>query len=127
VYVCWSRFVGASGRTKIFFSRSTDGARTFSPQISLSSGRDVQGCDITVEADGDVYVIWDTRDTPSGIDQEAVGIARSTDGVAPSRLLARSVRSIGTSRSTPTDATAVTAPRYARASSFSPGSRSSRG
>jgi hypothetical protein len=85
VYVCWSRFVGASGRTKIFFSRSTDGARTFSPQISLSSGRDVQGCDITVEADGDVYVIWDTRDTPSGIDQEAVGIARSTDG---SHLLA---------------------------------------
>jgi hypothetical protein len=80
VYVCWSRFVGAAGRTKIFFSRSTDGGRTFAQEIALSDGRDVQGCDIAVEADGDVYVIWGTRDTPSAIDREGVGIARSGNG-----------------------------------------------
>ncbi len=79
VYVCWSRFVGG-GRTKIFFSRSTDGGRTFARQISLSEGRDVQGCDIAVEADGDVYVIWGTRDTRSATDQEGVAMARSANG-----------------------------------------------
>jgi hypothetical protein len=25
----------------------------------------VQGCDIAIEHDGDVYVAWGTRDTPS--------------------------------------------------------------
>jgi hypothetical protein len=30
VYMCWSRFVGAAGRTKIYFSRSTDHGATFS-------------------------------------------------------------------------------------------------
>jgi hypothetical protein len=79
VYVCWSRFTGG-GRTQIFFSRSTDGGVTFSKQISLSSGKDVQGCDIAVEADGDVYVIWGTRDTPSGNTVEGVGFARSSNG-----------------------------------------------
>lgn len=79
VYVCWSRFVGG-GRTKIFFSRSTDGGATFSSNIGLSSGKDVQGCDIAVEADGDVYVIWGTRDTPSATDREGVGFARSSNG-----------------------------------------------
>jgi hypothetical protein len=80
VYVCWSRFVGTAGRTKIFFSRSTDGGRTFGAEQGISSGKDVQGCDITVEADGDVYVIWGTRDTPSAIDVEGVGFARSGNG-----------------------------------------------
>jgi hypothetical protein len=80
VYVCWSRFVGAAGRTKIFFSRSTDDGLTFSPQIALSEGRDVQGCDIAVEADGDVYVVWGTRDTPSATDREGVAVARSANG-----------------------------------------------
>jgi hypothetical protein len=82
VYVCWSRFVGTAGRTKIFFSRSTDDGRTFSKEQALSSGKDVQGCDIAVEADGDVYVIWGTRDTPSATDAEGVGFARSTNGGA---------------------------------------------
>lgn len=80
IYVCWSRFVGFAGRTKIFFSRSTDGGRTFSRELALSSGPDVQGCDVTVDADGDVYVVWGTRDTPSATDREGVAIVRSTDG-----------------------------------------------
>ena len=71
--MCWSRFVGLAGRTKIFFSRSTDGGRTFSQEQAISSGRDVQGCDITVEADGDVYVIWGTRDTTSATIRKASG------------------------------------------------------
>lgn len=80
VYVCWSRFVGLAGRTKIFFSHSDDGGRTFAKEQAVSAGRDVQGCDIAVEADGDVYVIWGTRDTQSAIDVEGVGMARSGNG-----------------------------------------------
>jgi hypothetical protein len=81
VYFCWSRFVGA-GRTKIFFARSTDSGQTFSRPISLSFGADVQGCDIAVESDGDVYVTWGTRNTPAAIDAQGLAIARSTNGGA---------------------------------------------
>jgi hypothetical protein len=81
VYICWSRFVGA-GRTQIFFSRSTDSGQTFAHPISLSYGKDVQGCDIAVEHDGDVYVTWGTRNTPAVIDAQGLAIARSTDGGA---------------------------------------------
>jgi hypothetical protein len=81
VYFCWSRFVGA-GRTKIFFARSTDSGQTFSRPISLSFGGDVQGCDIAVESDGDVYVTWGTRNTPAAIDAQGLAIARSTNGGA---------------------------------------------
>jgi hypothetical protein len=80
VYICWSRFVGFGGRTKIQFARSTDSGRTFSNPIDLSFGKDVQGCDIAIESDGDVYVTWGTRDTPSEIDAQGLAIARSTDG-----------------------------------------------
>jgi hypothetical protein len=82
VYLCWSRFVGANGRTKISFSRSTDSGLTFSRPIELSFGKDVQGCDIAIEHDGDVYVAWGTRNTPSAIDAQGLAIARSTDGGA---------------------------------------------
>ncbi|HZN18563.1 MAG TPA: hypothetical protein VFB84_10330 [Micromonosporaceae bacterium] len=81
VYICWSRFVGA-GRTKIQFARSTDSGATFSHPVNLSEGVDVQGCDIAVEADGDVYVTWGTRNSPSRIDVEGLAIARSSDGGA---------------------------------------------
>jgi hypothetical protein len=82
VYICWSRFVGFNGRTKILFSRSTDSGQTFSRPIQLSYGKDVQGCDIAIEADGDVYVTWGTRDTPSAIDAQGLAIARSVNGGA---------------------------------------------
>jgi hypothetical protein len=82
VYICWSRFVGFGGRTKISFSRSTDSGQTFSRPIELSFGKDVQGCDIAVEHDGDVYVVWGTRNTPSAIDEQGLASARSTDGGA---------------------------------------------
>ncbi len=95
VYICWSRFVGAGGRTKIYFSRSTDSAATFSNPIALSEGRDVQGCDIAVEHDGDVHVTWGTRDTPAAIDAQGLAIARSADGGAtfqPARQIAQFTR-----------------------------------
>ena len=82
VYACWSRFVGFNGRTKISFSRSTDSGQTFSTPIELSFGKDVQGCDIAIEHDGDVYVAWGTRNTPAAIDAQGLAIARSTNGGA---------------------------------------------
>jgi hypothetical protein len=82
VYACWSRFVGFNGRTKILFSRSTDSGQSFSNPIQLSYGKDVQGCDIAIEHDGDVYVTWGTRDTPSANTEQGLAIARSTDGGA---------------------------------------------
>jgi hypothetical protein len=81
VYVCWSRFIGA-GRTTIYFSRSTDHGATFSHPIKLSEGKDVQGCDIAIEHDGDVYVTWGTRETPSANTTEGLAFARSADGGA---------------------------------------------
>ena len=42
----------------------------------------MQGCDIAIEADGDVYVTWGTRNTPSAIDAEGLAIARSVNGGA---------------------------------------------
>ncbi|CAN5521953.1 hypothetical protein BH18ACT16_BH18ACT16_14270 [soil metagenome] len=80
VYVCWSRFTGA-GQNRILFSRSTDMGNTFSKPISLTTPGQVgsvQGCDIAVEADGDVYVTYRTFTT--GNKPEALGFNRSTDG-----------------------------------------------
>ena len=42
----------------------------------------MQGCDIAVEHDGDVYVTWGTSTPPRGIDQDGMAFARSTDGGA---------------------------------------------
>jgi hypothetical protein len=79
VYICWSRFVGA-GRTTIYFSRSTDSGATFSQPVKLSDGKDVQGCDIAIEHDGDVYVTWGTRETSSSNTVQGLAFARSADG-----------------------------------------------
>jgi len=95
VYICWSRFVGFNGRTQISFSRSTDSGVTFSHPILLSEGKDVQGCDIAIEHDGDVYVTWGTRNTPAAIDAQGLAIARSADGgdtFEPARQIARFTR-----------------------------------
>jgi hypothetical protein len=82
VYVCWSRFVGNAGRTKIFFSRSTDHGETFSKGIAISGDLSVQGCDIAVEADGDVYVSWRSGELPQPSNQAGMSVVRSTDGGA---------------------------------------------
>jgi hypothetical protein len=84
VYVCWSRFVGA-GRNKIYFSRSTDGGNTFSRPVAISGDQEsllVQGCDIAVEHDGDVYVTWRTFALGASPARDGLAFARSTDGGA---------------------------------------------
>ena len=80
VYVCWSRFVGNAGRTKIFFSRSTDHGATFSRGAAISGDLSVQGCDIAIEHDGDVYVSWRSADLPRPGSQGGMSVTRSPDG-----------------------------------------------
>jgi hypothetical protein len=80
VYVCWSRFTGF-GQNKLFFSRSTDMGQTFSRPMTISRTNEilsVQGCDIAVEGDGDVYVTF--RTFAGGNRQSGLAFARSTDG-----------------------------------------------
>jgi hypothetical protein len=83
VYVCWTRFVGAAGQNRIYFSRSTDGGNTFSRPVAISGGGDIhtQGCDIAIEHDGDVYVAYRTFVTPA-MRTATLAFARSTDGGA---------------------------------------------
>ena len=84
VYVCWSRFT-AFGQNKIQFSRSTDSGQTFSKPIFLTThGKtgSVQGCDVAIEGDGDVYVTFRTFADASQRGQNALYSARSTDGGA---------------------------------------------
>jgi hypothetical protein len=76
------RFTGG-GQNRILFSRSTDSGESFSRPISLTTPGQigsVQGCDIAVEADGDVYVTYRTFVT--GNRPEALAFNRSTDGGA---------------------------------------------
>jgi hypothetical protein len=83
VYVCWSRFTGG-GRNKVYFSRSTDSGATFSQPFAISRTEDiksVQGCDIAIEADGDVYVTFRTF-TQNRNQVAGLGFARSTNGGA---------------------------------------------
>ena len=81
VYVCWSRFV-SNGQNKIFFSRSTDHGVTFSAPVSISGNHSVQGCDIAVESDGDVFVTWRALDDNAAITSPGIAFARSSDGGA---------------------------------------------
>jgi hypothetical protein len=83
VYVCWSRFTGVAGQNKIFFSRSTNSGATFSKPISISKSNQVhsvQGCDIAIEHDGDVYVTFRTINDNASKTVTGLGYARSTNG-----------------------------------------------
>jgi hypothetical protein len=94
VYVCWTRFTGA-GQNKLYFSRSTDSGATFSQPIAISRSNEiksVQGCDIAVEADGDVYVTFRSFTSNKNF-RDGLGFARSTDGGA-SFSTARLIRNI---------------------------------
>jgi hypothetical protein len=72
VYFAYSRFVGNAGGSSIYFSRSTDQARTWSQPMNLSpAGRNVQFADIAITGNGHVYVVWVSDDT--------IAYARSTN------------------------------------------------
>ena len=82
VYVCWSRFTGVGGQNKAYFSRSTDSGATFSKPIAISRSNEVksiQGCDIAIEADGDVFVTFRTFTSNQNF-QNGLAFARSSDG-----------------------------------------------
>ena len=93
VYVCWSRFTGA-GQNRMLFSRSTDQGRTFSKPIAITNPglASIQGCDIAIEGDGDVYLTFRTFADSSSRRRDGVGFARSTNG-GRTFSTARSIRS----------------------------------
>jgi hypothetical protein len=79
VYMCWTKFP-AFGTPTIRFRASSDGGSTWSAPVNLTEGGAGQGCDIAVEHDGDVYVIWRDFELPSSHKNFGVSFARSTDG-----------------------------------------------
>ncbi len=79
LYECWTKFPGF-GTPRIYFSRSTDGGQTFSKGISVAGKTSGQGCDIAVEADGDVYISWRDFETSSSHRNFGVSVVRSSDG-----------------------------------------------
>ena len=80
VYMCWTKFPGVGNSTTIQFSRSTNGGATFTKSIGISGKVSGQGCDIAVEADGDVHVDW--RDFSGNAPHQTFGVSstRSADG-----------------------------------------------
>jgi hypothetical protein len=80
VYFCWTKFQG-SGRNKIYFVRSTDHGQSFTRGQIVSDGF-VQGCDIAVEHDGDVYVSWRSFAAPGTGRVDGMSVVRSDDGGA---------------------------------------------
>ena len=65
---------------RIYFARSTDDGATFSKGISIAGKTSGQGCDIAVEADGDVYVSWRDFETSSSHRSFGMSVVRSSDG-----------------------------------------------
>ena len=80
VYVCWTKFVGAASSTTVVFSHSTDGGATFSTPIKISGKTSGQGCDIAIEADGDVHVLWRDFAGQASFQTFGVSAVRSGDG-----------------------------------------------
>ncbi len=78
VYFAWSRFTG-NGTNNIYIARSTDHGATWSNPKSLSQvAQDVQFPDISVTANGHVYVTFRQSERKNG-QTDAVDIVKSTD------------------------------------------------
>ena len=83
VYICWAQFVGNNGNNGVFFSRSTDGGRTYSQPQKISEGvHGSQFCDIAVTSTGTVYVTWRSFEGRGGGQVNGVAVVKSTDGGA---------------------------------------------
>jgi len=125
VYMCWTKFP-AFGSSQIYFSRSTDGGSTFSNGIAISPARRAR----------DATSRWSptAMSTSCGVTSSSRARRRTTASrrsarptvARPSASRRRSPTCRSTRPSTPR-ATAVTAPRRARAGSCSRACRSSRG
>jgi hypothetical protein len=79
LYECWTKFP-AFGTPTIRFRASWDGGATFQPPVNLSESGAGQGCDIAVEADGDIYVAWRDIELSSSHKNGGLSFVRSTDG-----------------------------------------------
>lgn len=73
VYVTWTNTMN-SNNYDVFFSKSTDGGRTFGKPINISDDPGASGWPL-ISADGDIYVSW-LDNSPGRFD---VYIAKSTD------------------------------------------------
>ena len=79
VYFAWSRFTGNAGDVSIYFSRSTDHGATWSKPANLSPNiHDVQFPDISITANGNVYVTF-RQFAAQGKQPDAIVYAKSTN------------------------------------------------
>jgi hypothetical protein len=75
MFVIWSD--NTPGRPQIFFSRSTDGGKTFSRARNISNtARDSYAGDIATDLFGNLFVVW----AEGPFLQRQIVLARSTDG-----------------------------------------------
>jgi hypothetical protein len=82
VYVCWTKFNGNASPSDIMFSASTDHGATYSKPFKISStpfSPSVQGCDIAIEHDGEIWVEWRTINTSSRKSTYGIAYSRSTN------------------------------------------------
>jgi hypothetical protein len=80
VYVAWARYI--SNSPSIFFTRSTDHGRTWSAPKQISTNAqagNVQGAQIAVGPDGEVYVVFRVNDPATATFMHY--LAKSSDGV----------------------------------------------
>ena len=80
VYVAWARYSGQAANNNIFFTRSTDGGRTFSKPVRITGGQaEEQFADIAIGPDGAVYVTY-REIAHQKSTENRIRIVRSTDG-----------------------------------------------
>jgi hypothetical protein len=84
VYVCWARFTGSQPHLTVAYSHDHGEtwatSRFVGPQNNLNN---MQGCNLAVEPDGDVYVGYRTFDNNPAVsnpNDSAIFVARSTNG-----------------------------------------------
>jgi hypothetical protein len=86
VYVCWARFTGGQNHLGVKYSRDHGETWATSRFIGpLADVNNMQGCNLAVEPDGDVYVgyrTFDNNPSNSNRNDSAIFVARSTDGGA---------------------------------------------
>ena len=100
LYVSNTTFTTAGNQIDAY--RSTDGGRTWSPSVMLSSAADaglVQGSRVAVGPNGEVHAVWSALETDPAIDTDHFRYRRSTDfgaSFGPELTCANFVSNFGT-------------------------------